>query len=325
MGTDSDYPRTLIVGVYFCEQGGAGTFLGALFSGWPVDRLATVCDGPLSPDWRRCRRHYRMGDLESCLRAPLKWLVPAKGSGPVLPSATAAAPAITTSSKASLGRRLAQTPWCALHRLLGCKDLFYRVGPSPELLAWVREFQPEVLYGHCSTLNSVRFLRRMQQALGLPLVLHLMDDFAEGHNREGWANGFLRRRYLAEFAELVSSADVAIAICQEMAEEYEHRYQRPVLWLPMPVELEAYQSAARTQWTAGRPFRLRYGGRVGWAIRQSLADLAGVVHALRQEGANVAFDLVTSQTEEVPPRLRCLGRGGRAIARTAGRLAPPPG
>lgn len=223
----------------------------------------------------------------------------------------AAPSAITTPPTISLCRRLVRYPWRVLLRILGGGEILSRVGPSPQLLAWVRQFEPDVLYGHFSSLNSLRFLRRMQRAMDLPLVLHFMDDFPEALYRGDLASRFLRPRYLAEFAELVRSADVAIAICQEMAEEYGQRYQRPVLSLPMPVELDTYQAAARTQWAAGHPFRLRYGGRVGWAIHESLADLARAIHTLRQEGADVAFDLVTFQTEQVPAA--CLASIGVSV------------
>jgi len=307
------YPRVLIVGAHFTEQSGSGTFLGRLFSGWPVDRLATVCGDTLPPDWRRCRRHYRMGDLEFRLRAPLNRLVPARWSGPLRPLAAAAPPSCAAAPlpNVTLGRRLTQYPRRVLRRLSRGLDILYRVGPSPQLLAWAREFQPEVMYGRCSSLSSVRFVRRMQQALGVPLVLHFMDDWPENLYREGWASQCVRPRYLAEFAELVRSADVVMAICREMAEEYEKRYRRPVLWLPMPVELDAYQTTARTQWPPGRPFRLQYGGRVGWAIRESLADLARTIDMLRQEGADVVFDLLTPEKEEVPAA--CLASTGVAV------------
>ncbi len=300
MRPEVNYPRTLIVNAHFTERSGSGTFLGRLFSGWPSDRLATVDGDAQNLNWHRCERHYLTGNLEFRLVKPFNQLVPAKLSGPVLPPATVTAPSSGVPTNVSFSRRLSQYPWRTFNRLLGGGEILYRVEPSPQLLAWIREFQPEVIYGHFSNLNSLRFLRRVQQELNLPLILHFMDDFPGSYYREGWGSRFVRLRYLDEFAELVRSADIAIAINQEMAEEYEKRYQRPFLFLPMPVELASYQSTARTQWVTGQPFRLLYGGRVGWAIHESLADIAIAVHSLRKDGADVVFDIMTFQIEEVP-------------------------
>ncbi len=295
--------------------------MGRLFSSYPVDRMATIDGDTRNLNWHRCSRHYQTGDSEFRLVAPFNWLVPAKHSGPVVPSVDSTSPSVAVTSSVPISRRLSQFPWRMFLRLLGGGEILYQVEPSPQLLEWVREFQPEVIYGHFSSLNSLRFLRRLQHALGLPLVLHFMDDFPESYYRDGLFCRFLRSHYLTEFSELVRSADVAIAINQEMAEEYEKRYQRPILSLPMPVELDAYQDASREQWVGSRPFRLLYGGRVGWAIRESLADLASVVQSLRQEGEDVTFDMMTIQTEEVPAS--CIASDGVSV-QTTGPLSDLP-
>lgn len=296
-----DYPRTLIVGAHPSEQSGVGMYLRMLFSGWPIDRLATVCEGPLAPDWQRCSRYYQVGHLEHRLSPPFRWLAPPAVSGAALPPSTNHLPgSITTPSRIALGRRIAQIPWRLLLGLLGGGETLCRVAASPEVLAWIAEFQPEVIYGHCSFLNTVRFLRELRESLRLPLVLHLMDDWPENLYRDGSMSRRLRPRYLTEFTALMQASDVTIAICPEMAGEYENRYRREVLSLPMPVELDGFRSAARTQWGASRPFRIRYGGRVGWAVDESLADVARAVEALCREGTGVVFDLATFQTAKVP-------------------------
>jgi glycosyltransferase involved in cell wall biosynthesis len=303
MTSDVHYPRTLIVGAHFNEHSGSGTYLGRLFTSWPIDRLATVDGGTLQrPDWRRCQQLYRTGELRFPLQPFSRWLLSGGTQGPVRPSIPCAisTPQAQTVPRMSRVRQLIRSPWPVIRRLTGGGEILFRVEPSQQLLSWVRDFHPQVIYGQCTTLNGVRFLRRMHQLLGIPLVLHFMDDWAETQYRKGWFAKAFRRKFESEFHELVQSADVAIAICQEMAEEYEKRYQRPVLWLPMPVELAGPQSAVRTQWTAGRPFRIRYGGRVGWGIRESLADLARAVYALRKEGADVEFDIAAFEPETLP-------------------------
>lgn len=296
-----DYPRTLIIGLQFSEQSGGGIFLGRLFSGWPNNCLATVSSDNLLPDKQRCRLQYRIGHLEYRLYAPFKWIVSQRTSSDHHISVSSVYGHEVIIGKSSFSvRGFAQYLWRAFLDNLGGGEILYKVAPSSKLISWVHKFKPEVLYGVCSDLNSVRFLRQIQQVFGLPLVLHFMDDWPENLYRQSFISRLVRKSYLKEFSKLVQSADVAIAISKEMADEYEKRYKRQVLTLPMPADLDVYKAVARSQWLEGRPFRLRYGGRVGWAIQESLSDIARAVHSLRKMGADVTFDLATFQKDQVP-------------------------
>lgn len=306
MSSDERCPRTLIVNAHFTEQSGSGTYLGRVFSSWSDDQLATVSAIPGVPDWSRCRRHYRTGELRFPLQAFSRWLLSSGPSGPVERSSLTKMPMhdATSVERVSVLRRILRYPWRMLLRIMGGGDLLLRSGSSLQLLEWARAFNPEVIYGHCSDLNSVVLLSRMREALGIPLVLHFMDDWSGTNYSTGWVAKLLRPRFETEFKRLVRSADITIAICREMAEEYEQRYQRSILWLPMPIELVAYQNEARTHWLAGQPFRIRYGGRVGWAIRESLVDVAQAVQSLRNEGVQVVFEIATFEPEALPAACR---------------------
>jgi len=302
---DPYYPRILIVNAHFTEQSGSGTFLGRLFSGWPIDNIATVCGDSFIPDWKRCRLHFRSGEFRFPMNKLIDWFGPSMSSGVVHPSTQISASIDTSSSNSafhqvSFKHRVIRLLWRLLLRLLGGGEIFYSDNPSPKLLRWIQNFKPEVIYGHCTGINSVVFLLRLQEVLNIPLVLHLMDDWSETNYRNGLLAKIIRPRFEIEFNKLMQIADVRIAICEEMAKEYILRYQTPVSSLPMPVELDAYSATTRNNWAAGKPFRLRYGGRVGWAINDCLLDIAKSIHLLRQNGVDVVFDLVTFQTEEVP-------------------------
>ena len=295
----SSYPRTLIVGNHMSEFSGTGVFLRMLFTGWPAARLACISSSGLTPDWTRCHHYYRTGDQEFRLRPPLSWIAPARNSGPVPSPILRPESSNSVPRTNKLARHLARHLWHNVIRPSG-GDALYQVAPSAQLLAWIRGINPEIIYGQCADLASVRFLRRIQQALGLPLVLHLMDDWAGTLYQTMSPSRFLRSRYQSEFAEVIQSAAVVLGICREMAEVYEQRYHRPVLWLHNPVDLEAYRPFTRSQWSPGKPFRLRYGGRVGWAIRNSLVDISKTVSSLHQKGFEISFDVTTSNQDQLP-------------------------
>jgi len=308
MSIDTDYPRTLIVGAHFTEQSGSGIYVGRLFCNWPIDHLATLCNGNLVPNWKHCTRHFRTGGFRFPLNVLLNPIFPFMRSGPVLPSAVVAfpKPPATIPARSFPKRLFTRQRLQKFFHLLGGRELLCSVALSPLLLGWVRSYKPEVLYGHCSDLHSVLLLRRLQKTLGLPLVLHFMDDWVNTNYHRGWIAKIFRTRFQSEFRALVHSASVCVAICREMAEEYESRHQRKILWLPMPVDIVAYQGKARNQWTAGKPFSLRYGGRVDWAVRDSLVDIAQAVHSLRKGGADIVLNLATFQMDQLPVACRNL-------------------
>jgi len=302
MNTDGDYPRVLIVNVHFSENSGSGTFLGRLFTGWPAANLATIGGGPEALDLRRCERHYQIGELRFPIQQLSNLLKSGIQLGPYTPPRVATIPqlAVAPAPRPSIVTRIARIFWRRLLRHTVSGEVLYKQEPSPQLLTWAREFNADVIYGHCSSLSEVILLKRLQKSLGLPMVLHFMDDWSGTKYRKGWLGKRLRSRFEVGFRELLQAADCIIAICGEMAEAYQNRYQRSVLWLPMPVELDVYRDASRSQWSTGQTFSIRYGGRVGWAVRESLADLATAIESLRVERANVVFKIATFDTESVP-------------------------
>lgn len=294
-----EYPRTLVVGGMFSEHYGTGIYLKRIFSMWPKERLACAGRNTCLPDFSRCSRFYRLGIQEFHPPSLARSILPNIQSGPIAIPENENMVGISAAGTPVRKSRLIQFR-SRVRRVLGGGDILYRAHVSRQLLEWIQDFKPEVIYGLCSTPATAQFLCRIQRAIGLPLVLHCMDDFAEGHYRAGWSkalDGYLFRR---EFNRLMQSASGVIAICKEMAQEYQTRYKRPVTWIDMPADVSAYEKIRRTNWTQGNEFKIRYGGRVGWGIQSCIAEMAIAVHELRQEGHPIIFDIVRTNTTELP-------------------------
>ena len=277
---------------------GTGIYLRRIFSSWPAERVASVAArGPINqPDWTSCCEHYCLGDLELKVIPALRVFATPRQSQVLRPDFTQ--PSVLEVTKPNLGvKNFAMPPakflWRALLKTLGGSDLFYRVEVSKQLAEFILKFQPDVIYGHCASLTSVRILANIRRHFPIPLVVHCMDDWPTTIYKGSCAEGMHRKLFLKEFSQLIKSAALVIGICEEMANEYRDRYEREVHYLGMPVDLEAYEAVRRKNWTAGRPFRLQFAGRVGWALKQSLSDIAYAIGSLNSEGMDIVFDILT--------------------------------
>lgn len=299
----AEWPRTLIVGPLFSSEYGTGTFLSHLFAGCPKENLAVVSPMLERPNWARFDRLYRPGCDELLYPRGLSWANSRAISGPVQPER----PGVSTLPKPPLplraGRFLLHR---SLVRLFGTYEVMVTSTVSEKLVHWVREFKPDVIYGTYGNILSASLLSSMSDVLDIPLVIHVMDDWGENMYLKGPLSGFARKVWRQTERNMISKAAIAIAICGEMGAAYQKRYQRDWTSLPMPVDSKAFVPHARTSWEARSPFRIRYGGRVGWAIHKSIVAVAQAVDRLRKQGFDIVFEIRVGDTQLLAPELKDL-------------------
>ena len=297
-----EWPRILVVGPTFSQEYGLGTYLGHLFSGCPPGQVAVATDHAHAIDWSRCGRVYRLGRSEFTYPWLAAWANRYPESGPVSGNQT-----VPVKRQAlwptKVARLLLQE---IVARVWSTEEVLVRPVLSARIREWINAFAPELIYAHCTSLVSGWMAQHMARELGLPLVLHAMDDWGDNLYRAGLWNRRTQRRWRTLDQDLTRSAAVAIAICEEMSRAYQQRYGRKWEWLPMPVDWSAWKRQARCDWSSGQTFHIRYGGRIGWSIRNSIVAVARAVDQLRAEGEEVEFEIRTFQPEALALELRGL-------------------
>ncbi|MGH7427901.1 MAG: glycosyltransferase, partial [Candidatus Methylomirabilaceae bacterium] len=138
------------------------------------------------------------------------------------------------------------------------------------------------------SLAYIRLVKLLQERFGIPVVIHMMDDWPEHLYRRGVFGPFLRRRMHREFKALLRTAQGRLGICDAMCTEYERRYGLPFVTFHNPVEESEWQSSGKRE--SGTPFRIVYYGTiVEVAQLRSLMDVGWAVHGLRSSGLQVEF------------------------------------
>ncbi len=273
-----DLPRVLVVtSNNFNLVTGGGITLTNLFRGWPHERLANLHEDTLPEDHTVCRTFYRLTDAE------IRWLWPFSlvrvwyGQKKRQVQATGASvPAPGAGS------------WLgAVKRVLG-EGAPKRARLTPALIEWVERFRPTLLYGFLGSLEQMTLMRSLAARFGLPMVVHMMDDWPAVLHTRGLLSPIMGPLVRHELTRTLNEARVRLAICEEMCEEYQRRYGyrfhafqnalEPAQWLPH----------ARKAWQAHSPFIVRYvGSIVRDGQKDSLEDIANAVAELWRAGRKI--------------------------------------
>ena len=295
-------PRVLVV-AYSCFDlmSGGGITMSNLFRGWPKENLAAASEMGYPLDWTICDQYYQLGSLEYRWVWPLSllqrtWIV----SGPVTFNrlqnrsqriSVATGSHHATSHKAPMPQSRAKRFFFNTIKSLGSDELLLRTNLSDNLLAWARFFQPDVIYTQLGSLSKICLVKRIAEATGASLAIHIMDDWPATRYRQGWLSSYLRLRMDAEFRQLLDSASTVMAISPQMARVYEQRYGRTFAVFHNPIQLEQWQPYAKSHWDGGNPFKIVYTGRIGQANQNSLQDLSRAVANLYARGHAIRMNI----------------------------------
>ena len=181
-----DFPRVLFVTPNaFNHLTGGGVTFSNLFAGWPKDRLATVHNDPVPTSDDVCERYFVLGREEIDLFAPLR-----------IVRALRARRAAGPHGEARNGGVGANPSRGLLARLHG-DSAPQRARLTAELMRWIEAFRPQLLYSILGSNAFMTLTADIRRTFGLPMVVHLMDDYPSINHRRGLFAPIERRPHAA--------------------------------------------------------------------------------------------------------------------------------
>jgi glycosyltransferase involved in cell wall biosynthesis len=256
-----ELPRVLVCTTYpFNTETGGGITLRSLFEGWQSDHLAQIYRIGLIPDVGISVHNY-----------PLDAMVPALSSRALYQLLRAGYFAVGLGDAWALGAQL-----------------------TKRMRSFVREFEPEIIFTQLGSLPQIELARKLSKFAGVPLAVHIADDWANGfYQGKDPVSRYLHHRLEREFREALEVTAVRWGMSLPMARAYEERYGGQWGYLYNPVFVERWPERAEPA-EPRQKFRLLYSGSiVGNAQKRSLVELCEAVARLGREGMEIELNIYT--------------------------------
>jgi len=292
-------PKVLIIGQPFNNNTGGGITLSNLFNGWDRDKIAVVCLGHLlldNIDTQACNIYYQLGYKENRWRFPFNLLQRKYYSG--LLKFDENRYQDLTISKSKLRVKIIMNFLNPLLEFFGLFHAIQRTEPSSELIKWLDDYKPDVIYAQTATREGILFCLSVHSYLKKPLIFHMMDDWPSTIGGKGLFRKYWNNQIDKEFRLLLDQATILMSISDEMAREYKIRYNKDFLTFHNTINIEFWKKYQRTNYELKDTPTILYAGRIGLGIDTSLELMAKAIQQINSElNMSVKFIL---QTQEKP-------------------------
>ncbi|MFH1993179.1 MAG: hypothetical protein ABIK98_12390 [Pseudomonadota bacterium] len=222
-----NYPRVLVTilgRINKADTANNGLLLRNIFGNWPRENLAQIFSGGDNGDQGFLGRYYclgsrdrRLGNLFYKLKSEaLAELVPMN-----IPESSPGRKISFVSFLRSWGKHLMMDS--------GLYELIFSPRISPEMLAWVEEFRPEIIFAQGYNLAFTWLPIMLAHHFHIPIAYYPGDDWS-GHRYSSDLSGstfvsqLARRAVISSSRRLIETSAVRLANSQYMREEYLKRY-----------------------------------------------------------------------------------------------------
>ena len=281
-----DFPRVLFVTpVAFNPHAGGGATFASLFRDWPKDRLATIHnDRSPSPD-DVCENYFVLGPQELDFILPFNVL--RRHGREIRHSDTVTLPASQNAPRAR---------WIDAAREFVLGDSIpERARLTPQLARWIEDFRPQVIYTILGSNGMMSLIEQIRGRFDLPIVVHIMDDWASAAHRKGLFAPVERPRMERQLAHFFKIATACLGISPAMCEAYAQRYGRPFIPFQYALDRERWGAITKRDLRVTNIPKLLYVGSIFRnAQLDSLTDCARTVAELNAEGFPLRLRIATS-------------------------------
>ena len=265
----------------FNKVTGGGITLTNLFAGWPIDKIATIHRDCLQPANDVCNHYYNLTDNEIHHWGVIRNFIP-KISSKI----------VKFHSRKLNGRRWVISAIKFIKIMIFGDSIPKQVHLTPELCAWVDEFHPTVLYTTLGSNAMMEMAERLRVQFGLPLVIHIMDDWVSVVYRGGLLSHWQRKKKDRLFQHLVDISTARIAICEEMAEAYLRRYGKPFTSFQNTIDVNMWRDFIKDPCIVSSPPRVAYIGSIfPYAQLNSLIDCCNAIQQMNEEGFPISLEI----------------------------------
>lgn len=275
-------PRVLfLTSSAFNKVNGGGITFTNLFQGWPSEDIATVHNDSIPVLYDVCHQYFYLTKREIHRWGWLRFILAGDSSSE---STTITPISAETSGVHRILRRI--------KKILFGDGIPHETKLSVELENWVSNFQPTLIYTILGSNEMMELAEKLRIRFGLPLVVHIMDDWPAVIYRGGIFSVLQRWKKTRLLQSLMNVAVARFAISQEMAEAYEERYKSPFQSFQNAINVDFWQRFVKDPLSVGKPIRVAYLGSVmPFAQLESLIDCANAIQALSDENFPIRLEI----------------------------------